>query len=228
MRLMDEDEFQDFVEFHLSLSFTPPEALYPNGFPSHSADALPASFRARAYWGSIAQFGTNYLPADTPPPHGGLHHRVMNPTLKPEPTPVHYPSALPGINTYLKRNPLYQALPPDAEDCPPEDQYVSPAIVAQNVQPFLTLLPTPRHGSATKPFPRAASKSDVFLHELENAHWTAITLMQGRPATVEQMATVKVTGLPSATWLQVIQCLRLSHFDSAAVLSTMGKDTLIN
>jgi len=149
----------------------------------------------------------------------------MNPALKPEPTPVHYPSALPGINTYLKRNPLYQALPPDAEDCPPEDQYVSPAIVARNVQPFLALLPTPRHGSATKPFPRAASKSNVFLHELENAHWTAITLMQGRPATVEQMATVKVTGLPSATWLQVIQCLRLSHFDSAAVLSTMGEDT---
>jgi len=41
MRLMDEEEFHDFVEFHLSLSFTPPEALYPNGFPAHSTDALP-------------------------------------------------------------------------------------------------------------------------------------------------------------------------------------------
>jgi len=48
MRLMDEDEFQDFVEFHLSLSFTPPKALYPNGFPAHSINALPPSFRARA------------------------------------------------------------------------------------------------------------------------------------------------------------------------------------
>jgi len=44
MRLMDEDNFQDFVEFHLSLSFTPPEALYPNGFPAHSIDALLPSF----------------------------------------------------------------------------------------------------------------------------------------------------------------------------------------
>jgi len=42
-RLMDEEEFHDFVEFHLSLSFTPPEALYPNGFPAHSTDALPPS-----------------------------------------------------------------------------------------------------------------------------------------------------------------------------------------
>jgi len=60
---------------------------------------------------------------------------------------------------------------------------------------------------------------------LENAHWTAITLMQGRVATVDQMATVKVTGLPAATWMQVIQCLRLSHFDSVVVLSTMDEGT---
>jgi len=52
-----------------------------------------------------------------------------------------------------------------------------------------------------------------------------MALMQGRAATVEQMATVKVTGLPAATWLQVIQCLRLSHFDSAMVLSTMNEGT---
>jgi len=148
----------------------------------------------------------------------------MNPALKLEPTPVLYPSALPGINTYLKRNPLYQALPSDAEDYPPEDRHVTPAIVARNIQPFLGLLPTPRRGSATKPFPRAVSKSGAFLNELENAHWTAITLMQGRAATVEQMATVKDTGLPAATWLQVIQCLRLSHFDSAVVLSTMDEE----
>jgi len=69
MRLMDEEEFHDFVEFHLSLSFTPPEALYPNGFPAHSKDALPPSFQAQAFWGSVAHFGTNYLPTDMPPPH---------------------------------------------------------------------------------------------------------------------------------------------------------------
>jgi len=149
----------------------------------------------------------------------------MNPALKVDPTPVLYPSSLPGLNTYLKRNPLHQALPADAEDCPLEEQYVTPAIVARNVQPFLGLLPTPRRGPATKPFPRACSKNGAFLHELENAHWTAITLMQGRAATVEQMSMVKVTGLPAATWLQVIQCLRLSHFDSAVVLSTMDEGT---
>jgi len=225
MRLMDDEEFHDFVEFHLSLSFTPPEALYPNGFPAHSTDALPPSFRARAFWGSVAHFGTNCLLADAPPPHGGLHFRVMNPALKMEPTPVLHPSSLPGLNTYLKQNPLHQALPADAEDCPPEDQYVTPAIVARNVQPFLGLLPTPQCGPATKPFPRACNKNGAFLHEQENAHWTAITLMQGRAATVEQMSTVKVTGLPAATWLQVIQCLRLSHFDSAVVLSTMDEGT---
>jgi len=128
----------------VSLSFTPPKALY-------SADALPPSFRAWVIWGSVVHFGTNYLPADAPPPNGGLHFRVLNPALKVEPTPVLYPSALPGLNTYLKRNPLHQVLPSDAEDCPPEDQYVTPAIVARNVQPFLGLLPTPRRGRAARP-----------------------------------------------------------------------------
>jgi len=55
MRLMDEEEFHDLVEFHLSLSFTPPEALYPNGFPAHSADALPPSLQARGFWGSVVK-----------------------------------------------------------------------------------------------------------------------------------------------------------------------------
>jgi len=146
MRLIDEEEFHDFVEFHLSLSFTPLNALYPNGFPAHSTDALPPSFRAWAIWGSVAQFGTNYLPTDMPPPW-------RTPLQSDEPCieAGTYPGCLPLVSArhkHLPRNTLCQALPLDAEDCPPEDQHVTPAIVARNVQPFLGLLPTPRHGTA--------------------------------------------------------------------------------
>ena len=202
----------------------PPENLYPNGFGAYSTKSLPHSRLAHFFSGMVETFGANYLSAESPEPTVGLHFWIMDPALYDEDDDpiVPFPSALPGLPLNLRRNPLCGARP--AEFDGPSD-YISPLVVAQDIEPFMALLPLDRRSPAKQPLPRASSKTDSLTQELENAHWVAISLMQARAPSIDQMAAVKETGLPARTWMQVLQCVRISSMDPGLIQTIMSEST---
>ena len=197
--------------------------LFPTGFPTHSTYTIPSSPRTRLWAAACNAFGTGYLP-HVSAPSGALQLHVMDRT---EPATEDYslpPSALCSLSPDLRHNPLRNAYPAESDDCPADEKFVPPEKVPVNCSDFIDLLPVDYRDSAASTFPPGMVSHKNFLTTLASVEETAISLMQGRPASPEQLAAVQETGLPVSTWMQCINCLRLQDIDTELVKTALPQE----